>query len=126
MRPTVLLFDIDGTLVTTGGVGRRSLEKAFERTFGRPDAFATFRLDGMTDRAIVRLALAAINEPCTEDAIDALLKHYVELLEEEVAKADMTRYRVHTGMERAVDLAASRQGFAVGLGTGNIRDGARV
>ena len=31
MRPTVLLFDIDGTLVDTGGAGRRSIERAFER-----------------------------------------------------------------------------------------------
>src|SRR4029453_7362265 len=38
MQPTVLLFDVDGTLVTTGGVGRRALEIAFERSFGRRDA----------------------------------------------------------------------------------------
>ena len=30
MKPTILLFDIDGTLVTTGGVGRRALEIAAE------------------------------------------------------------------------------------------------
>ena len=40
VRPTVLLFDIDGTLITTGGVGRRALERAFEELFGRHDAFA--------------------------------------------------------------------------------------
>lgn len=126
MRPTVLLFDIDGTLVTTGGVGRRALEKAFERTYGQPDACSHFRLDGMTDRAIVRQGLVAIGEDASEEAIDALLRSYVELLEEFVAQADASTYRVHAGMERAVDTAVSRNGFAVGLGTGNIRDGARV
>jgi phosphoglycolate phosphatase-like HAD superfamily hydrolase len=126
MRPTVLLFDIDGTLVTTGGVGRRALERAFEQAFGRSDAMTSFRLDGMTDRSIVRQALTAIGEPATAEAIDELLRRYLELLEEEVARADMTRYRVHPGMERAVDSARGRDGYAVGLGTGNIREGARV
>jgi len=126
MRPTVLLFDIDGTLVTTGGVGRRAIERAFEHAYGQPQACATFRLDGMTDRAIVRTAITALGAPCTDEAIDAVLKLYVAFLEEAVAQADMSRYRVHPGMERAVDTAVSREGFAVGLGTGNIRDGARV
>jgi phosphoglycolate phosphatase-like HAD superfamily hydrolase len=126
MRPTVLLFDIDGTLVTTGGVGRRALERAFELAYDRPDACSSFRLDGMTDRSIVRLALDAIGQPVTPEAIDGILRRYVEILEAEVAQADMTQYRVHAGMEEAVDAARSREGYAVGLGTGNIREGARV
>lgn len=125
MTPTVLLFDIDGTLVTTGGVGRRALERAFERRFGRGDACASFRLDGMTDRSIVRQGLAAIGQEVTEAAIDELLARYVEVLEAEVVTADMSRYRVHAGMERALDAARDR-GHAIGLGTGNIREGARV
>jgi phosphoglycolate phosphatase-like HAD superfamily hydrolase len=126
MRPTVLLFDIDGTLVTTGGVGRRALERAFELAYGRPDACSSFGFDGMTDRSIARLALTAIGAPVTPEAIDDVLRRYVELLEEEVSRADMSRYRVHAGMEQAVDTALSRDGYAVGLGTGNIREGARV
>ena len=125
MKPRVLLFDIDGTLVTTGGVGRRALERAFQRRCGRDDACASFRLDGMTDRAIVRQGLAAIGREATEAAIDDLLALYVEVLEAEVAAADMSRYRVHSGMELALD-AARERGHAIGLGTGNIREGARV
>lgn len=123
MRPTVLLFDIDGTLVTTGGCGRRAIERAFERHTGRDDAFR-FPFDGMTDRAIVRRGFQEIGQPCDDAAIDAFLPVYVQTLEEEVASAPV--YRIHHGMERAIDEALSRAGFAVGLGTGNIRDGARV
>ncbi|MHB8876406.1 MAG: HAD family hydrolase [Myxococcaceae bacterium] len=125
MKPTVLLFDIDGTLVTTGGVGRRALERAFERRFERKDACVSFRLDGMTDRAIVRKGLTAIGREASEADIDELLALYVEVLEAEVAAADMSRYRVHAGMEQALD-AARANGHAIGLGTGNIREGARV
>ena len=77
MRPTVLLFDVDGTLVTTGGVGRRALEMAFERSFGRRDACRSFRLDGMTDRAIVRTGMGAIGVEPTDAIIDQVLVDYL-------------------------------------------------
>lgn len=125
VRPTVLLFDIDGTLVTTGGAGRRALEQAFERFYGRADACSHFPFDGMTDRAIARQGLTAIGVDPTEAVIDHLLARYLAVLQEEVARVEAARYRVHPGMEEAV-LAGLSAGMAVGLGTGNIREGARV
>jgi phosphoglycolate phosphatase len=126
MRPTVLLFDVDGTLVTTGGVGRRALEVAFERAHGRRDACAGFRLDGMTDRAIVRGGLSALGLDSTPAAIDAVLATYLDVLAEEVAAAPDATYRVHDGILETLDAAVGRSRVAVGLGTGNIREGARI
>jgi phosphoglycolate phosphatase len=63
VRPTILLFDIDGTLVSTGGAGRLSIDRAFELLHGRPDACRHFGFDGMTDRGIARLGLQAIGVP---------------------------------------------------------------
>ena len=50
---TVVLFDIDGTLLASGGVGRRAMEGALHLHFGTigPD---DYRYDGKTDRQIVR------------------------------------------------------------------------
>ncbi|NVJ07822.1 HAD family hydrolase [Myxococcus sp. AM001] len=126
MRPTVLLFDIDGTLVTTGGAGRRSMEAAFEKLHGRRDACDSFPMSGMTDRAIVRKAMHLIGVEDSVAAIDAVIDAYVAHLAEEVHKVDDQRYRVFPGMREAVKEARSRSGFAVGLGTGNVREGARV
>jgi phosphoglycolate phosphatase-like HAD superfamily hydrolase len=126
MQPSVLLFDVDGTLVTTGGVGRRALEIAFERSFGRRDACKTFRLDGMTDRAIVRTGMRAIGIEPTEALIDQVLVDYLLVLADEVAAAPDETYRVHAGMAETVDRARSRREVAVGLGTGNVREGARI
>jgi phosphoglycolate phosphatase-like HAD superfamily hydrolase len=123
-RPTVFLFDIDGTLITTGGAGRRAMERAFGAVFGRPDAMA-FPMDGMTDRLIVRQALVAIGVEATAEAIDRVLEAYVDILRDEVATCPDDRYRVHAGMREAIEGARTR-GAAVGLGTGNIREGARV
>jgi phosphoglycolate phosphatase-like HAD superfamily hydrolase len=125
MTPTVLLFDIDGTLVTTGGAGRRALERVFAHCFGRSDA-CPFRLDGMTDRAIVRSALGYIGVAPTEQQIDAVLTDYLQILEEEVAQADPSLYRLHAGILELLDALREEAHVAVGLGTGNIRQGARV
>ena len=124
-QPTVVLFDIDGTLVTTGGAGRRALQLAFGRLHGREDALRHFPLDGMTDRSIVREGLRFLGVEATEGAIEGVLGVYVRCLEEAVAAVPPERYRVHPGMEAAI-LAAHARGMAVGLGTGNIREGARV
>lgn len=124
VRPTVLLFDIDGTLITTGGAGRRSIERAFERLHRRRDACSSFSLGGMTDRAILRAGLEAIRAPAGEEEIKALLAVYLEHLAEEIATSP--EYRIHTGIEPALEAAAAREACSLGLGTGNIREGARL
>src|SRR5215217_1448328 len=126
MQPTVLLFDIDGTLVTTGGAGRRAMELAFERLYQRRDACDSFKMSGMTDRAIVRKGLQAIGAAPDEVAIDALISAYVAALHEEIPKVQERDYRLHPGMRAAVETALTRKNFAVGLGTGNVRPGAKV
>jgi len=122
VRPTVLLFDIDGTLLSTGGAGRRSMERAFERHAGRRD-ICSFPFAGMTDRAIVRAGLAALGGPADEREVDAVLALYLAMLAEEITTAVC---RVHPGVEAALDAVASRAAYAVGLGTGNVREGARL
>jgi phosphoglycolate phosphatase len=125
MKPTIVLFDIDGTLITTGGVGRRAIELAFEELFGSSEACSHFRFDGMTDKAIMRGGLTALKRDVTDREIDRVMAAYVKHLETTVAAAPPDRYRVHDGMHEAI-AACEGRGFAVGLGTGNIQDGARL
>jgi phosphoglycolate phosphatase len=127
VKPTVLLFDIDGTLVTTCGAGRRAIERAFEQRHGTKEILS-FSFGGMTDKAIVRNALLALgmafaSESDLEREMEETLNFYLEVLAEEVAR---TRIRIHDGMERAMDMADAREEVALGLGTGNIRKGAEI
>lgn len=127
MKPTVLLFDVDGTLVTTCGAGRRAVERAFELRHGSKD-FLPLSFGGMTDKAIVRNGLLALgmsfaSDAALEDEIDATLAFYLGVLAEEVARAQI---RIHEGMVRAMDMADARPDVALGLGTGNIRKGAEI
>jgi phosphoglycolate phosphatase-like HAD superfamily hydrolase len=128
MQPTILLFDIDGTLVTTPGCGRRALERAFTARYGRSEVLRDVRFDGMTDRGIVRAALARMGEPAdgplADAAIDQILAAYVPFLEEEIAESP--GLRPHRGVLEVLDALTSRPAVGVGLGTGNIRPGARA
>jgi phosphoglycolate phosphatase len=123
--PTVLLFDIDGTLVSTGGAGRKALELAFGELHQRDDAIATFKLGGMTDRAIVRQGLELIGQPPTDAAIALVIAKYLEFLALEVPKVEEEKYVVHPGMREAI-AAGKKMGAAIGLGTGNMKNGAKI
>src|SRR5205814_7411820 len=50
----ILLFDIDGTLVRTGGAGKAAMEKALQSAFGVPEIRDVVPYSGRTDRAIAR------------------------------------------------------------------------
>ncbi|MCC6527001.1 MAG: haloacid dehalogenase-like hydrolase [Polyangiaceae bacterium] len=123
MRPTILLFDVDGTLIRTAGAGRRAIVRALE-PHGAGIA-AEFSFAGMTDRAIVRRALETARLEASEARIDAVLAGYLAVLREEVERAGAT-YGVHAGMVATLDAVRGRAGYAVGLGTGNIEAGAHI
>jgi len=129
MRPTILLFDLDGTLVSTGGAGRRAIERAFNVLFaergGSREACGHFSFAGMTDRAIARACLEALGIAPSEEAIARVLATYVELLDAELAPAAAPGFRVLAGVRELLDGAAQRREFATGLGTGNVVAGAR-
>ena len=122
-RRRVILFDVDGTLVHAAGAGRRSLERVLSGEFGRVEhALAGLRLDGMTDRLIVREVLVALGRPFEDSLCDRILESYVVALREEIQGPG---FRVLPGVvEVLTDLAAA--GATVGLCTGNVAEGARM
>ncbi len=122
--PTVFLFDIDGTLLLSGGAGRRSFEAAFVQVCGRRDACAHFSFGGMTDRAIARTGLTAIGRDADAATIDALIEAYLVLLHDAVAKSPV--FTVMPNAHATVEALRTNADFAVGLGTGNVRRGANV
>jgi phosphoglycolate phosphatase len=123
-RARAVLFDIDGTILTTAGAGKRAMSGAIEEVLGLTDPLADFHLDGMTDRAIVRRAADARRASnCTEREIDAVLERYLARLAESLPS--IADYVVLPGVDALARALASR-GVAVGLGTGNVERGARL
>lgn len=118
----VLLFDLDGTLLLTGGAGRRAMEQAFEAVCGASDVLRGFSFGGMTDHLIVRTALRGIGRPDDATTISAVLDAYLERLPDEVERSEA--YRVLPGVQGLIESLHTVPGIALGLGTGNVRRGA--
>lgn len=124
MKPTVVLFDVDGTLVRTGGAGSRALRRAFGEVHGAPDAPRAIDVRGNTDGRIVADALALIGIEPTEAAIDHVLDAYLVALADEVAASP--GYEVLAGVREILESLDGRDGYAIGLGTGNVMRGAAI
>jgi phosphoglycolate phosphatase len=119
----VILFDVDGTLVHAAGAGRRALERVLSGEFGRVEhALSGLRLDGMTDRLIVREVLVALGRPFDDALCDRLLDGYVLALREEIGGPG---FRVLPGVQELLVVLAAA-GADLGLCTGNVAEGARL
>lgn len=120
----IILFDIDGTLLTTGGAGRRAMEATLRAHFGSVGAPA-YRYDGKTDGQIVRdLMRGDGHEDAAIDAkLPAVLAEYLERLhaELEANPAATTRYE---GVVELLDALEARADRVLGLLTGNVERGA--
>lgn len=120
---TVLLYDIDGTLVTTAGGARRALLDAVAERFGDAEGF-DFSFGGMTDRGIFRRGLQRRGVAVDDALIDGLIAAYLPRLAEALAAAPV--HRLLPGAEALVRASATWPGVANGLGTGNVEVGARL
>jgi phosphoglycolate phosphatase-like HAD superfamily hydrolase len=119
----VCLFDIDGTLLNSGGAGKAALETALLEDFGLPELVAEVPYSGRTDRAIIRDLLRLHRLPESEECVGRLRGGYLRRLPECLKKH---QGRVLPGIAALLEDLAKRERLAVGLLTGNIRAGARL
>lgn len=123
-RPTILLFDIDGTLVRTAGAGRKALGQAFLALHGRADACDNVTFHGNTDIGIIRQGLRAVSAPDDRAAVEAVISCYLGLLGPMLWRSDACR--VYPGVLDTLEALQILPNVAVGLGTGNVEKGARL
>jgi phosphoglycolate phosphatase-like HAD superfamily hydrolase len=123
---TIVLFDIDGTLVHTLGAGVRGMNRAFERLHGRRGALDGLPIAGRTDRAIVGDAFARLAIEPTDDAVWALRDAYFSDLRQELARPGDGFFGVLPGVQDLLDRLEPRPEMAVGLLTGNFVGGAEI
>ena len=122
-QPTVVLFDVDGTLIDCGGAGRRAMEATFRELDANTDALG-FTFAGLTDRAIVRSGLRTLKRGDDDASIDGVIARYLEHLAAELPRSE--GYRILAGVSELLGRLASIEGLVVGLGTGNVEPGARA
>ncbi len=126
MSGRLLLFDIDGTLVLTGGAGKRSMDRAFEEVFGVREAFAEVSMAGRTDRWLVETALERHGVPVTPARLEAFRARYLALLDAAIGEPGSGRRGVMPGVAELLAALRGRAGMQLALLTGNYADGARI
>lgn len=117
----VCLFDIDGTLLRSGGAGQRAMERALEAAFGLTDLSHDIPAAGRTDRAITADLFAFHQLPESPETRERFLEAYLQQLPLALAESPG---RVLPGVVGLLDRLVARGDVALGLLTGNFRRGA--
>ncbi len=123
-RPIAILFDIDGTLITTGGAGAVAWRLAFEELYGIPADIGMFSDAGMTDPEVGRKTFAAVighdPEPRELARVMAMRLKYLPQ-----AVAESKGYRVRDGVEELLPRLVD-EGYLLGLTTGGTDSAAHI
>jgi len=120
----LVLFDIDGTLVRTGGAGVKAFAKVFETEFGAKDHFERLRFAGRTDVSLVREFFAMHSIVPSQENFQRFFERYVFWLDHILRDSQTeTCPGVWDFINR---LRACSPPPLLGLLTGNIRLGAEI
>jgi phosphoglycolate phosphatase-like HAD superfamily hydrolase len=122
----LVLFDIDGTLLTSEGIGRTAMRRALGSIFGSPGNPA-YRYDGKTDRQIVRdvMRLEGHSDEYIDSQMEKVMQVYLEGLREN-AKSGKFNVQPLEGVVELLDALEPREDVVLGLLTGNVEPGART
>lgn len=120
----LILFDIDGTLVHTGGAGTKAFSETFSHIFGLHHGAERMKFGGRTDVSLVREFFRIHGVPESQENFRRFFDNYVFLLEHVVAKSTGGHC---AGIASFIeDLLALPQPPMLGLLTGNIQLGAEI
>jgi phosphoglycolate phosphatase len=119
----LLLFDIDGTLIHSGGAGVHALKSAFTERFGIDDDLHDIEIAGMTDSGIVVSILNKHKIPATNENVSAFLDSYVHFLSMELPRREG---KLLPGVLELLERLKSRRHLVLALLTGNVSRGAQL
>ena len=122
----IVLFDVDGTLIRSGGAGVRGMNAAFERLYGVRGALDGVLLAGRTDRAIVGDVFRGIGIEPVDREVARVRDAYVTDLRVEIKRPVADPAGVLPGVIAVLDELATLPHAQVGLLTGNFEPGAAV
>lgn len=122
----IVLFDIDGTLLLSGGAGRASMEVALRGKFGTVGP-SDYRYGGKTDKLIVRetMRLAGFDDALIDARMDDVIEQYLDGLRAELSNGKKHAYTL-PGVPEIVDAVEAADDLVLGLLTGNVVLGAEL
>src|SRR5947199_961013 len=123
MQKRLLLFDIDGTLIHSGGAGVEALKRALTERFGIKDNLHDIEIAGMTDSGIVISILKKHKIPTSSENVAAFLDSYVHFLSKELPRR---KGNLLPGVLELLEKLKSRRHVVLALLTGNVSRGAQL
>ena len=123
-RTRAVLFDIDGTLISSGGASDRAWKRAFEELQGVEVDVPAVTGKGVPDPEVGRVVFEkAIGREPTEEEAEALMRRRLDHLPEEVESSPgfVVKDGVFELLERLIE-----EGIMLGLTTGNVEEAAHV
>ncbi|AKJ63837.1 HAD family hydrolase [Kiritimatiella glycovorans] len=118
-----ILFDIDGTLLDSGGAGRRAYARAMREVYGMPGHLEGVSFSGATDRAMLEHLLELHGLESGDSEEDRFFRLLPELLEIELQSHPP---RVFPGVHKLLEALHTDARFVLGLVTGNVEPAARI
>lgn len=122
---TLLLFDIDGTLVSTGGAGGRAMARAFQDVFGFSNGLGSISMAGRTDAWIVSQMAATHGLEYDPARLQDFQASYLGHLAQEILQPGPQK-GILPGVRHLLDTLASQDDAYLALLTGNFRRGAEI
>jgi phosphoglycolate phosphatase len=119
----LLLFDIDGTLIHSGGAGVEALKRALKERFGIEDDLHDIEFAGVTDAGIVNSILKKHNLPTSAENVAAFLDSYVHFLPKELPEREG---QLLPGVLELLEKLKTRKHVILALLTGNLSRGAQL
>ncbi|MFQ5989690.1 MAG: HAD family hydrolase [Candidatus Methylomirabilales bacterium] len=125
MAQTILLFDIDGTLLSAGGADRRAVLLAFRELWGVDAAVDGVPVHGRTDLEIVEdIFRARMGKPPGTTELELLQERYVVHLEKELTTSP--GFQILPGIPHLLEALSADPALALGLATGNVEEAAKL
>jgi phosphoglycolate phosphatase-like HAD superfamily hydrolase len=122
----LVLFDIDGTLVLTGGSGVRAMNRACEEILGHTEALDGIQVAGRTDWIILHDTLRRVGRDLDEELFANIRDRYLKHLRHEILKPGHGVKAVMPGIRALLDALQQRDQVFLGLLTGNFEEGAGI
>ena len=119
----LLLFDIDGTLITSGGAGEAALKDAMRSRFAVEEDLAGVILAGATDARIARELLEKHGIAVSSENVAALLDIYLGHLSDRIGRHDG---KLLPGIVPLLNVLSHREDAVLALLTGNVSRGAEI
>jgi phosphoglycolate phosphatase-like HAD superfamily hydrolase len=121
----LVLFDIDGTLITDSGASREAFDAALRQVYGFDGDLARFDFSGRTDPQIAYMVLRAsgFDDPTIAAGLFSFWEHYLSGL---ARNATVARVRVLPGILALLEALVAHENVVLALLTGNLENGARL